>query len=172
MQEPEGDYQPVETQKKRISLWLIGSLAAAAALIFLAIAALLVGPLPTPSSGPSEENGEDAAATGSSIPREVEEAIYSIVEGDIAEAIEISSIQDDGNVYSIDVQLLSEPESYDPIRTWTRIVCQRCSGIFNEHNIDRDISVWAKHEQNVYGRTYYSQETGECEFASAEDLDQ
>ena len=172
MQEPEGDYQPAEPQQKRISLWLIGFLGSISVLIFLGIAVLLVVPLPTPASAPSEENGEDAAATGGLIPGEVEEVVYNIVEGDIAEAIEISSIQDDGNIYSIDIELLSEPESYDPVRRWTKLMCQQCSGIFKEHDIDRDISVWAKREENVYGRTHYSQDTDEFEFTKAEDLDQ
>lgn len=169
MQEPEGDYQPPEPQQKRISLWLVGFLASISVLIFLAIAVLLVVPLPTPASAPS---GENAATTGGSIPEEVENKVYGIVKGDMSEAIKISSVEDDGNIYSIDIELLSEPESYDPVRRWTKIVCQQCSGIFKEHDIDRDISVWAKHEENVYGRTYYGRQTDEFEFTKAEDLDQ
>lgn len=174
MQQPGEDYQQAEPEQKRISLWLIGSLGAISILVFLAIAALVVFPLPLPSStSDNATRGEEEvpSETSASIPSEVEEEVRGIVEGDVSEAIEISNIEDDGHIYRIDIELLSEPESYDPVQRWTKIVCQRCSGIFKNHGIDRDISVWAKHSENVYGRTYCSQGTDEVEFTKAEDLE-
>lgn len=158
MQQPEEEYEQPEPGQKRISLWLMGTLGSISIFIFLAIAVLMVVPLPMPGS-----------ASGS-ISKEVEQEVHAIVEGDISEALKILKLKDDGKVYHIEIELLSKPESYDEVSKWTKMMCQRCSGVFKNHEIDRDITVQAKYSKTPYGETYYSHATGKFEFTKGEDF--
>jgi len=155
MQETEEDYQPAEPEKKRIGLGLIVSLGAISVLIFLAIAVLMVVPVLTPSS-----------------PSNVETQVKDIFQGDVAQAVKLSDTADDGEIFRVDIELLSQPESLAPVNKWTKLVCQRCVAIFEENSLARDISVWAQYENAICGRTYYRQDTSEYEFTKAEDLEQ
>lgn len=167
--QPAEDYEPLEPAQQKISLRLIGILGSISVLTFVAIFVLMLVPLPTPGSTTNEGEKKPPAAT-SSIPEEVQQEVQGIIKGDIAKEVKISDIKDDGKVYRIDIELLSKPESYDPVKKWTKIVCQQCSGIFEKHNIKMDIRVEASHSKEIYGRTYYSQKTGKFEFTKGEDI--
>lgn len=167
MQQDE-ENQQIETEPHKISMWLIGMLGGTAILCFLLVIVLVVLPFLVP--GPPTGEEEETSAASELIPEEVMLAINAIIEGDIDKAIKITDIKDDGKVYRIDIELVSEPESYSTVEKWTKIVCQRCSGILKEHKIERDIGVWAKYGENSYGRTYYTQDTGEFDSKKAEEL--
>jgi len=101
-------------------------------------------------------------------PSKVERKVYGIVKGDIGNSIEISHVEDNGEVYLIDVELLAEPESNTTVVMLTKVVCEGCSVLFEKYGVNRDISVRASYSGTLHGTTSYSQDTGEFEYQKAE----
>ena len=107
------------------------------------------------------------------ITADIEQQIFAISEGS-ADYL-ISEVEDDGFTYRIYIELLFEPESYAEVEGCTASACVNCQEIFSQANIKRDISVWARrtlpdNKVALYGRTYYSQATGEYEFKNIKEL--
>lgn len=93
----------------------------------------------------------------------------------VAKYISISKIEDDGSMFRITINLLFEPENYQQVQTWTDAVCESSKRILDSNNATRNISVWANRPTKggqvvVYGRTFYSHNTGRTEFKNAKEL--
>jgi hypothetical protein len=101
-------------------------------------------------------------------PSKVERKVYGIVKGDIGNSIEISHVEDNGEVYLIDVELLAEPESNTTVVMLTKVVCEECAVLFEKYGVNRDISVRASYSGTLHGTTSYSQDTGEFQYQKAE----
>ena len=141
MQQPVKTYRQRKKEQGKISLWLIGFLGLSPILVLLLVFVVMYWPTSTTPS----------STTSASISTQVEK-----------------EMEDDGNVYRIDIELLSEPESNKSVVKWTKTVCEECYAIFEKHGVKRDISVRASYSGTVYGYTDYSQETGKFEFTQAE----
>ncbi len=154
-------YRKVRQEQGKISLWLIGFLGISPIAAFMFIIIVMNWP---PSTTPD------------AVPSEVKQEVLSITDEAIGKYIEISKLKDDRNTYSVDIELLSEPETdnpekkWKPAKKWTEVVCQKCHTIFENHGIKRDINVWAYYSKSLYGRTSYTEETGKTEFKNADEL--
>ena len=145
-------------ERGTISLKLIGFLGLSPLVVLMFITVVMYWPMSTPS----------ASAPRDVEPSKVEKKVYRIAKGDIGECIEISHVEDNGEVYLIDVELLSEPESNTTVVKWTKIVCEECAVIFEKYGVNRDISVRASYSGTLHGTTSYSQDTGEFQYQKAE----
>jgi len=103
----------------------------------------------------------------------IKQQIFAISEG--SEDYSVSEVEDDGFTYRINIELLFEPESYAEVKGCTASACFHCREIFSQAGIKRDISVWARRtlpddKVALYGRTYYSQSSGQYDFKNIQEL--
>ena len=150
--------QQAKRERGTISLKLIGFLGLSPLVLLMFITVVMYWPMSTtPASAPRDVE-----------PSKVERKVYGIVKGDIGNSIEISHVEDNGEVYLIDVELLAEPESNTTVVMLTKVVCEGCSVLFEKYGVNRDISVRASYSGTLHGTTSYSQDTGEFEYQKAE----
>lgn len=151
--------QQAKTEQGNISLKLIGFLGLSPIVLLMFITVVMYWPMSTtPASAPRDVE-----------PSKVEKKVYGIVKGDTGQYVEISQVEDTGEVYCIDIELLAEPEVNTTVVRWTKIVCQECAVIFEKYGVNRDISVRASHSGTLHGTTSYSQDTGEFTYQKAQD---
>lgn len=168
MEDPDDVYEPEEgPERKKISLWLIALLG----LVPIVIGIFIVVVMAWPSS-----QAVKTPSTADNITNEADAEIYAVVEGFLAEVVEISAIEDNGKIYRIDLELLVETEDYEQIQTWTDAVCRESHAVLENHDTKRDISVWLRRTNDdgsvkVYGRTNYSLDKDEYEFKNKDELD-
>ena len=158
MQQADRICRQAKRERGTISLKLIGFLGLSPLVLLMFITVVMYWPMSTtPASAPRDVE-----------PSKVEKKVYGIVKGDLSECIEISQVEDNGEVYLIDVELLAEPESNTTVVMWTKIVCEECSVIFEKYGVNRDISVQASHSGTLHGTTCYSQDTGKFTYQKAQ----
>ena len=145
-------------EQGNISLKLIGFLGLSPMVVLMFITVVMYWPASTtPASTPRDVE-----------PSKVKKKVYGIVKGDIGQYVEISQVEDTGEVYCIDIELLAEPESNTTAVKWTKIVCQECAVIFEKYGVNRDISVRASYSGTLYVTTCYGQDTGEFQYQKAQ----
>ena len=89
--------------------------------------------------------------------------------------VSITKTEYDSSLYRIDLEFLIEAQSFDYVKTFTDAVCEDCYRILKKHDINCNISVWGYYPKGIdlvtmYGRTYYSKNSGKFEFKTAEEL--
>ena len=89
--------------------------------------------------------------------------------------VSITKTEHDNSLYRIDLEFLIEAQSFDYVKTFTDAVCEDCYRILKRNNIDCNISVWGYYPKGIdlvtmYGRTYYSKNSGKFEFKTAKEL--
>ncbi len=145
-------------ERGTISLKLIGFLGLSPLVLLMFITVVMYWPMSTPStSAPRDVE-----------PSKVEKKVYGIVDRETGRSLEISQVEDNGEVYCIDIELLAEPETNTTVVKWTKIVCEECAVIFEKYGVNRDISVRASYSGTLHGTTCYSQDTGEFQYQKAQ----
>jgi len=89
--------------------------------------------------------------------------------------VSITKTEYDNSLYRIELEFLIEAQSFDYVKTFTDAVCEDCYRILKKYNIDCNISVWGYYPKGIdlvtmYGRTYYSKNSGKFEFKTSEEL--
>jgi len=89
--------------------------------------------------------------------------------------VSITKTEYDNSLYRIDLEFLIEAQSFDYVKTFTDAVCEDCYGILKKNDINCNISVWGYYPKGLdlvtmYGRTYYSKNSGKFEFKTAKEL--
>ena len=89
--------------------------------------------------------------------------------------VSITKTKYDNSLYRIELEFLIEAQSFDYVKTFTDAVCEDCYRILKKHDINCNISVWGYYPKGLdlvtmYGRTYYSKNSGKFEFKTAEEL--
>lgn len=108
-----------------------------------------------------------------SITPEIDEEIRSMTTDN--KYVSITKTEYDNSLYRIDLEFLIEAQSFDYIKTFTDAVCEDCYRILKKHDINCNISVWGYYPKGIdlvtmYGRTYYSKNSGKFEFKTAKEL--
>ena len=108
-----------------------------------------------------------------SITPEIDKEIRSMTTGN--KYVSITKTEYDNSLYRIDLEFLIEAQSFDYVKTFTDAVCEDCYRILKKHDINCNISVWGYYPKGIdlvtmYGRTYYSKNSGKFEFKTAEEL--
>ena len=163
MQRPGRICQQGKTEQGNISLKLIGFLGLSPIAVLMFFIAVMYWPASTAPAATSPASGAHQV-----IPSKVEKKVLGIVEGDLSKCIEISHVEDNGEVYRIDIELLSEPKSNTTVVKLTRIACEECVAIFEKYGVNKDISVRASHSETSYGATCYSQDSGTFVYEKAQ----
>lgn len=148
---------------KKLQKWSLGII------VFCVVLIIFISILPE-TGGQKAAKQEEAA----NLVR-IEKEIKAITAYPDDEFIVISEIKDDGSVYQIWIRLKFVPENYQQVQTWTDAVCEQSRRILSNGGITRSVSVWAKHgtgtdEVVIYGRTFYSPQTGRSEFKNVKEL--
>ena len=89
--------------------------------------------------------------------------------------VSITKTKYDNSLYRIELEFLIEAQSFDYVKTFTDAVCEDCYRILKKHDINCNISVWGYYPKGIdlvtmYGRTYYSKNSGKFEFKTAKEL--
>ena len=89
--------------------------------------------------------------------------------------VSITKTEYDNSLYRVDLEFLIEAQSFDYVKTFTDAVCEDCYRILKKHDINCNISVWGYYPKGIdlvtmYGRTYYSKNSGKFEFKTAKEL--
>ena len=89
--------------------------------------------------------------------------------------VSITKTEYDSSLYRIDLEFLIEAQSFDYVKTFTDAVCEDCYKILKKYDISCNISVWGYYPKGIdlvtmYGRTYYSKNSGKFEFKTAKEL--
>jgi len=89
--------------------------------------------------------------------------------------VSITKTEYDNSLYRVELEFLTEAQSFDYVKTFTDAVCEDCYKILKKHNINRSIFVWGYYPRGIdlvtmYGRTHYSKSSGKFEFKTAEEL--
>lgn len=118
--------------------------------------------------------GGDSTKSKEVITTEIKQEIKNI-EGSASKYISITDIRSTSTSVTIDIELLSEPESYAEIKMWTDAVCESCYKILKKHNLNYFIHVWAKRPKGedlvkIYGKTDYDKYSGVFKFKNAKEL--
>ena len=107
------------------------------------------------------------------IPPEIIQEIKSITDDN--KYVSISKTEYDNSLYRIELEFLTEAQSFDYVKSFTDAVCIDCYRILKKHNIELSISVWGYYPRGtdlvtMYGRTHYDKYSGKFEFKTAKEL--
>lgn len=107
------------------------------------------------------------------ITTEIDKEIKSMTTGN--KYVSITKTEYDNSLYRIELEFLIEAQSFDYVKTFTDAVCEDCYRILKKYDIKCNISVWGYYPKGLdlitmYGRTYYSKNSGKFEFKTAKEI--